>query len=210
MTDFLSGLGSEAIVGDAFYNLYDMVDRRVDELDHLRRGNSEAPNGQTHVSGTQLEMAWSREPGDDPSEIFSMTQIDTWPPRFKEGVHLLSRTQRITDVLREPSQVIGHRACESTGDYSMRSETNGIGREVMVIQLGNRGLRRTTEAVVEPFGINHLSAKQKIGRLDKVHRERFEVVSGGILDSIAMVELLKEGANTEEVFASMGRPFTQH
>lgn len=206
MTEYISGLGSDARVGDVFFDLYEQVDRGVSDLDHLRRGDSEVPTGQRHVPGTHLEMDWTELPGDEPTVTFATTEVDTWPPLIPKKIPLLSRTERVDDTSREPSHINAHRACEPTGDYSLANGVDRLGRQRIVVNLGSQGVRRTRIPVVEPFGKDYFSPTQKVGTLNATERERLEVVSVGILDNLGIIELLKEGEPTEVVFDLMGRP----
>jgi hypothetical protein len=103
-----------------------------------------------------------------------------------------------------PSNVSGHRSGESTGDYMLFAEGGYI-----ACQLQGMGTRSQPEAL-DPreqrlLGIVDLELKTQVAELSGNTKERWDLVTKGILDSLTMVELIRDGTPTVDVFEMMGR-----
>jgi hypothetical protein len=181
MASYCDGLRPDVTVWEVFYDVYTRVESKVSELN---RGRKAAGEYSPRVPGTRLVMKFSA--GSD--------NHDGW---YKStGVAVSGWDNDVSLVAHSV-----HRPRGASGDYSLSYTEFGL----VECRLGQLGLWGTGQSTEDPVGSFRVDQAELVRRLQPVDRARISIVSERVIENLAVVELLQEGADPAEALAMIGR-----
>jgi hypothetical protein len=197
MASYCDGLRPDVTVGEVFYDVYTRVESKVSELN---RGRKAAGEYSPRVPGTRLVMKFSAG-SDNHDGWYKSTgvAVSGWDNDVSLVAHSVHRPRGAS--VDNPAGVRGNRGNELGGDYSLSYTEFGL----VECRLGQLGLWGTGQSTEDPVGSFRVDQAELVRRLQPVDRARISIVSERVIENLAVVELLQEGADPAEALAMIGR-----